>query len=363
MTLLNPLKPALVLLLVLSITACSSMTSGRKVDYKSAASRDTLEVPPDLTRLPSGQLGSGVTTYSGYAAGQNVKPSGGVSVLPTFSKVRLERDGNQRWLVVSGKADQVWPQLREFIFGVGLSIARENRATGVIETDWAENKAGMSSGGWFAKAFSIFRDTGVRDRYRVRVEEGTQRGTTRVYLSHQGLIEVVASGGGDQIVQTVWQPREPDTELEAEMLRLLMVHLGVEDAKARSMLTAGIGRARASLEFDADDVPQLRTTDPFSSAWRRVGKALDRMGVEVTSKDQNKGIYAIAVTRDEDKDKKPGFFARMMGKTEIAPTPYRLKIVSRTQGTEIQLLDSKKDQPVTTPDSKVFVKALHEALR
>jgi len=339
------------------------MTSGRKVDYKSAATRSTLEVPPDLTSLPSGQLGSGVTTYSGYAAEQNVTKSGSADVLPTFSKVTLERDGNARWLVVSENADTLWPQLREFLFGLGLSIARENRATGMIETGWAENKAGMPSGGWFAKAFSFFRDTGVRDRYRIRVEEGTSRGSTRVYLSHQGLIEVVAAGGQQDIVQTVWQPRDPDTELEAEMLRLLMVHLGVEDVKARSMLTAGVGRARASLEFDSNDVAQMRTTDPFGSAWQRVGKALDRMGVEVTSKDRNKGVYAIAVIRDEDKGKKPGFFSRMMGKTEIKPTPYRIRIVALKQGTEVQLLEEKKDTRVSTTAGKNFMKQLHEALR
>jgi outer membrane protein assembly factor BamC len=361
MKVLHPVKFALVLLIVSSITACSSMTSGRKVDYKSAASRDTLEIPPDLTRLPSGQLGTGVTTYSGYAAEQNVTHTRSADVLPTFSKVKLERDGNERWLVVSEKADTLWPQLREFIFGVGLSIARENRATGMIETNWAENRA--SKGGKLGTLFGWFRDTSVRDRYRIRVEEGTQRGTTRVYLSHLGLIEVVASGGQQDIVQTVWQPRDPDPELEAEMLRLLMVFLGVEDAKARSMLTAGVGRSRASLEFDENDVAQLRTTDPFSSSWQRLGKALDRMGVEVTSKDRNKGIYAIAVTRDEDKGKKPGFFARMMGKTEIAPTPYRLKIVALKQGTEIQLLEEKKDTRVSTTAGKIFMKELHEALR
>lgn len=357
-------KTVSIVLLAALVASCSSVTGGRKVDYKTAAVTDTLEVPPDLTSLPESRANSGITTYTGYTAARNIEQPSSGAVLPTFPKVEVKREAGERWLVVHEKPEKVWPQLREFVFSMGLSISRENRATGMIETNWAENRAAKARGGFLSNLFNWFRDTGVRDRYRIRIEKAPGSQNTEVYLTHQGLIEVVASGGGENIVQTMWQPSPPDKELETEMLRLLMLHLGVEDAKARSMLTGGsLGQARASLEFDQNDVADLRTNDPFSSAWRRVGKALDRMGVEIKEKDRNKGIYTIAVSKPEDKDKKPGFFARMMGKETIEPDIYRLQVASIQQGSQIRLLESKKDRPVTTPDGKGFMKKLHEALR
>ena len=356
-------KTVFIVLLTALVASCSSVTGGRKVDYKTAAVTDTLEVPPDLTSLPESRANSGITTYTGYAAAQNIEQPSSGAVLPTFAKVEVKREAGERWLLIHETPDKVWPRLREFVFSMGLSISRENRATGMIETNWAENRAARARGGFFSSLFNWFRDTGVRDRYRIRIEKAPGSQNTEVYLTHQGLIEVVASGGGENIVQTMWQPSGTDKELEREMLRLLMLHLGVEDAKARGMLTGGLGQARASLEFDENDIADLRTNDPFSSAWRRVGKALDRMGVETKEKDRNKGIYTIAVSKPEDKDKKPGLFARMMGKETIEPDVYRLKVESIQQGTQIRLLESKKDRPVTTPDGKVFMKKLHEALR
>lgn len=357
---MNFLKVLLVCYIALVLSACSSITGGRKIDYKSAKTRSTLEVPPDLTQLPPSRGESGATTYSGYAAEQAITNPGGSVVLPSYQKVKLQRGDGQRWLVVTEKPEKVWPQLREFVFSMGLSIARENRATGMIETDWAENRVGLSSG-WFSRFIS---GTGLRDKYRIRIDSGSRPGITEIYLSHLGLEEVVASGGGDQIVQTVWQRRPSDLDLEAEMMRLLMIHLGVEDARARSMLVAGAGRARATLSFDDNNLPLIRLNDPFGSAWRRIGKALDRLGVEIKDRNRNKGVYLIRVSDPNSKKKKAGFFARLFGRDKKAQVPeYRVHLRAQTKGTELRLLESKKDRPVDTRDGISFIKSLSEVLR
>ena len=354
-------RSLLLIVIALFVSACSSGPSGGKIDYKSTKVRSKLEVPPDLSQLPSSRLDSQATTYSGYAAEQAVQqPAGSAAVLPTYKKVKLVREAGERWLVVSDTPKRLWPQLREFVHGLGLAIDRENRVTGVIETNWAENRAGKPSGGFFA---GLTRDTGLRDRYRIRMEQGRKVGTTEIYLTHQGLQEVVAAGGGADIVQTVWQRRATDKGLEAEMLRLLMVHLGVEDVKARSAIFAGLGKDRAKLEFDNNDVALIRTNDPFNSAWRRTGNALDRLDVEIDKKDRNKGIYEIAVVDKDKKDKKPGFFSKLMGKEKYEPTKYRVKVTAKTRGTEVQLWNIKRNDPESTPAAKKFMKQLHKELR
>lgn len=351
------------MLLVASVAACSSITGGRKVDYKSAKSRSGLEVPPDLSSLPPSQRESGINTYTGFTAEQSVKGLATTAILPTFAKVRLKRSGGQRWLEVDADPEKIWPQLREFVFGMGLAIARDNKTTGVIETDWAENRAGLSSGGMVARLFSSFKDTGLRDKYRIRIEEGKTKGKTEIYLTHQGLEEVVASGGGAEIVQTLWQRRPSDPELEAELLRLLMIHLGVEDVKARSLLTAGIGRARARLEFDEKDVAHMRLVDNFGSAWRRVGSALDKLDAKIENKDRVKGIYTVAIKDAELDKKKPGLLSRMFGRDKKQPHQYRVRVSAAKTSSEVQLIDLKKDRRISSANGKRFMKSLFEELR
>ncbi|MEE8482401.1 MAG: outer membrane protein assembly factor BamC [Acidiferrobacterales bacterium] len=357
------LKIIFVILMMATLAACSSSSGSRKVDYQSARSSSDLEVPPDLSSLTPSQQESDANTYTGYTAEQIIKGPAGTAVLPTFAKVSLNRAGRQRWLVVNADAAKTWSQVREFVFGMGLAIARENKATGVIETDWAENRAGLSAGGMISRMLKSFRDTGLRDKYRIRIEEGKVRGTTDVYLTHQGMEEVVSSGGGVEITQTIWQRRPSDAELEAELLRLLMIHLGVEDVKARSLLTAGSGRTRATLVFDDNDIAELILVDDFGSAWRRVGKALDKMDAKIENKNRGTGIFTVAIKDIETSKKKPGFISRMFGGKKKQARTYRLRVSAAGKGSELALLNVKKDQSIDSPDGKRFMKSLFEELR
>ena len=120
---------------------------------------------------------------------------------------------------------------------------------------------------------------------------------TEIYISHRGMEEVyhhaiVGQGGYDN---TVWQPRPPDPELEAEMLRRLMVRLGVAGG-AREGACAAVDRRRRARAPDARAASGAGTLDvdePFDRAWRRVGLALDRVGFTVEDRDRSKGFYFV----------------------------------------------------------------------
>jgi outer membrane protein assembly factor BamC len=58
-----------------------------------------------------------------------------------IGRMRVERDGQQRWLVVPLSPEQLWPQLRAFWEQRGLAIeSRKRGQAGVMETNWAENR-------------------------------------------------------------------------------------------------------------------------------------------------------------------------------------------------------------------------------
>ncbi|HYE41106.1 MAG TPA: outer membrane protein assembly factor BamC, partial [Ramlibacter sp.] len=134
------------LALAASLAGCSSLNSmleGDKVDYRSGGSKSArLEVPPDLTQLsrdPRYQVPSGVVSASAYQQQVAAAPAAGstatASVAPTsLGETRLERAGNQRWLITGLPPEQVWPALKEFWQELGFSLTTDSPQTGVMET-------------------------------------------------------------------------------------------------------------------------------------------------------------------------------------------------------------------------------------
>lgn len=122
-----------------------------KIDYKSASGgsrRSTLETPPDLIS-PRGDeryalpQRSGERTLSSF---ERDRTTGAVrvavpGVLPPIPGMRIERAGTQRWLRVDAPAESIWPVVRSFWEETGFKIAVETPEAGIMETDWAENRA------------------------------------------------------------------------------------------------------------------------------------------------------------------------------------------------------------------------------
>ena len=132
------------------------------------------------------------------------------------------------WLVVAGTPDQVWPMIKDFWQETGFLVNVEVPEAGVMETDWAENRAKIGEDiirSTLGKMFDSLYSTAERDKFRTRIEPGAEPGTVDIFISHRGMYEVYISEGK---YQTRWQPREADPELEAEMLRRLMVRFGTE---------------------------------------------------------------------------------------------------------------------------------------
>jgi outer membrane protein assembly factor BamC len=288
-----------------SIAGCADLgLESKKIDYKSASAVrvPTLEIPPDLTSPARDDRfvvpdtgGKGTATYSAYSgerAQVAQKPS---EVLPDVDKVRVERLGNGRWLVVRETSDKLWGQIKDFWQELGFLIKLELPEAGVMETDWAENRAKIGDDflrNWLGKVIDSLYSTAERDKFRTRLEPGSVPGTTEVYISHRGMYEIYVSEGKDQ---TRWQPREADPELEAEMLRRLMVRLGSDDRRAQIEFaeTKTHPSERAKLERSGDSSGLLIVEESFDRAWRRVGLALDRVGFTVEDRDRSKGLYFV----------------------------------------------------------------------
>ena len=102
-------------LLAIALAGCSMLPESRKIEYKSAGKAPTLEIPPDLSQIARDDkylvpdaAGKGSATFSAYSADRTPQAQAqNTAVLPQVDKVRVERSGNQRWLVVALPADKL----------------------------------------------------------------------------------------------------------------------------------------------------------------------------------------------------------------------------------------------------------------
>ena len=339
-----------------ALAGCSVLPETPKIDYKSAGKAPSLEVPPDLSQISRDDrfavpdaAGKGSATFSAYNAERTPAAMAQNSVvLPQVEKVRVERSGNQRWLVVAMPADKLWDTVKDFWQETGFIVSIERPDAGVMETDWAENRAKIGQD-FIRNALGSILDslysTGERDKFRTRFEPGSDSGTTDIYISHRGMEEVYTSSAKDE---TRWQPRAADPELEAEMLRRLMVRLGSEEKRAEAAIASAKAEPRAKLDKASDGGSVLQVDDRFDRAWRRVGLALDRVGFTVEDRDRSRGLYFVRYVDPETDNaaKDQGFlsklaFWRSKESAADAKVQYRVHVADAGSQSVVQVLTSE----------------------
>jgi len=373
------------MVLAVGLAGCSgsSLLQSKKIDYKSASKQTapSLEIPPDLTRptqsdrylVPDVAPRDGTARYSDYMVEREARPSvaTGDDVLISVDNMFIERAGSQRWLVVRGSPEKLWPDIKDFWISSGFILNIDRPADGIMETDWAENRAKIPQDivrATLGKIFDGLFSTSERDKFRTRLERGRTSGTVEIYISHRGMEEVYANK--DQTT-TMWQPRPADPELEAEMLRLLMVHLGVEEQRAATILASAPQEERASLQVGADGRTNLIVEESFDRAWRRVGLALDRIGFTVEDRDRSEGQYFVRYI-DPDLDartkqsegilSKLAFWRSSGDKVVKDGSEYRIHLQRRGGETVITVLsqDGRQD---SSQIAKRILDLLHDQLR
>ena len=377
MTLLHRLAlPAALLLLA----GCSGFGS-KSNEYKGAQARASqpLEVPPELTAPTMDDRYSipdprAQTTYSAYTQKAPATASAPTmpSVLPKFEGVKLERYGDQRWLVVKGDPEKVWPVVREFWIDSGYRLLREAPELGLLETDWFEDRSKIPQdivrrtvGRVIEGLYSMPR----RDKFRTRLEKGVEPGTTEIFVSNRNVEEVYTTNNQDA---TKWQYNPADRELEAEMLSRLMTKIGGGETKVTTAAAAQPGRRGVSPPPPGANEPRnavlenagagpLLVNDSFDRAWRRVGLALDRVGFTVEDRDRSKGVFYVRYIDPEVDVKNTGKQTFLEKLAFWRPVPksaqpqYRIHVADAGASmSQVQVQDSKGSPEASSTGKKIL---------
>jgi len=363
-----------------AVAACSTVgLTSDKIDYGSAVPPRTLEVPPDLSQLPREDRYAvperGVVTASSAAASRAPSTAGAIAaVAPAYASARIERDGDQRWLVVDVTPEQAFNVVREYLPTIGLAIEREDPKLGIVETVWAENRAKLPQDiirRTLGRVLDSVYSTGEQDKYRVRIER-TAANTSEIFVSHRGMVEVYTSSAQDR---TVWQPRPPDPEMEAELLQRLAQRFGTPQARpatTTAAATAGTTVAAPAPEIarllpaDATHPARVRIDEPYDRAWRRVGLALDRGGFTVEDRDRARGVYFVRYLDPEVEMKQrdsQGFFSRLFGRdAKIETQQFQVRVAGEGASTDVSVQD-RDGKPDTSPTAGKILAQINEQLR
>ena len=365
---------ALAAVVAVTLGGCESMgvsQMGKRIDYKSAGAGPALELPPDLTK-PQYDDRYAVTSASELAAKNASRPKQSDLLPVNTGDVRIGRAGSERWLVVKATPEQAWSNVRKFWVDNGFVIATEQPALGVMETDWAENRAEIPQDvfrKYIGKYIDVFYSTYKRDKFRTRLERGVEAGTMDIYVS-QRRMEQVPTVMIDKVSPAgfAWAVMPPSPSIEAEFLTRLMVKFGVPEVRAAAAVqqatSASPANDRARIEKSPDGSPRLYVDDSFDRAWRRVGLALDRVGFTVVDRDRSKGVYFVRYADPDQTKKDDSFISKLMlwkDKGE-KPEQYRIFIADSPPPAVVTVQDPN-GAPDKTPNSEKILALLKDQLK
>lgn len=296
------IRRTLVVTGALAVTGCGYLFGDQGVfrdaseDYKRAPDMPVIQVPEGKSTealqeiYPVPPVTGGVVSSAEFEVPRPA-PLVGAEEDET---VRIQRLGDESWALVAEAPGQVWPQVRSFLTSAGIGLARVDAREGILETSWLQlESAPMSS------------------RFRMRIEQGVQRGTSELHVLQQ-------NQAGDV---NAWPDRSDDLDQEAEMLRTLAQFIAnsAEAAPVSMVAEQGISAGgRIAMQESTGGEPYIQLQLPFDRAWASLGRALEKSTFELTDRDRSEGLY-YTVFLGPQADEEEGWFDWLWGSEDEHP--------------------------------------------
>ncbi len=307
----------LVALLGVGLSGCGyfwgedGMFRNRENDYLKAESIPPLVLPPEVHSESMGELypiPAISTTDLGY------DPSADEFEVPRplpladnlqEEKVKIQRVGDESWILLNVSPGEVWPRIRNFLNVNDLTVSRADIAKGIIETNWLQFKT----------------DPNTYDRYRLQIDQGVQPETSEIHVTHMSVPTADINKPAADF------PRKSDnSEREKWLMTELANSLASDTSEGGTSLLAQEigGSVKASLNMSRGE-PVLTIRLDHDRAMATLGHAAQKDGFTTFEADPESGIFYI--NYEDPEESKPGWFKRTfhIGLHPKAPTtPYTL---------------------------------------
>ena len=223
--------------------------------------------------------------------------------------VRIQKLGDDSWALVGAAPGQVWPQVRAFLSAAGIPVARVDARMGIMETAWLE-----------------LQNQSMGSRFRFRIEQGVQRGTSELHVLQQN-----RAGDVDN-----WPAGSDNLDQETEMLRAVSQYLADStDSAPVSMIAdqAISAGGKISMQESADGYTYIEVLLPYERAWASLGRALEKSGFEISDRDRSTGVYYVTLVGQQDEDD-DGWFDWLFGDEEHPMTGRQFIVTAAADGEE-----------------------------
>ena len=379
MNLMQSLRQYYAALLILSaiscgLVGCKSFTTNDTVDYKTAGAvrGPNLSFPPDLITAQADRryiVQDGAATMSEYNAAVKKSVQTRKNVMTGIPGMRIARDGERRWLVVEKPAPELYPQIKDFWQENGFLLVIDSPSTGIMETDWAENRAKIAQDfirSAIGGALDSLYDTGERDKYKTRLEV-SKPGETEIYITQRGAIEKCVTDSTGSCISTIWTARPNDPELEAVFLARLMERLGMTQEQAKAQVAVPLDRKapKAKLVQEGVNTAHIELASGFDRAWRDTGLALDRSNFTVEDRNRANGIYYVRYVNPKDLGDTKGFFTNLFSSKDdssLKAKKYLVVVKSTSDNSSSVYVQNADGKPENTPAGLQLLTLLTEQM-
>ncbi len=362
--------PAVSLLLLAALLAACSTDKDRR--YLDISLGSNLELPPDLSELEQESAFELPVGFSGAESSAKDK----VPVLARVESLRLEGSGDLYWLSVEEPVDNLYKLVKNFWFSEGYRLIVDEPIIGIMQTEWVLTEQGPTNEGaaWYKRIFADDNLSASQDQYRTRIELDQTGNTSRIYIAHRGTeyVYVLEADNNQQLADTdanKWRFRQPEPELEVEMLSRLMIFLGLQKAEVEQQAaSAKLFSPRASQHIDSSEKsPFLILKDPYQIAWNRVYHQLERMNFEIEKAEfksglSGEGVITINAQVTESKKNK-GLFSFFPQSGETVKKQIVVVLAEETHELTRVMIETDAGEFDTSQAGAAFLDLLYKKIR
>ena len=342
------------------------------VSYQDSTLGPSLELPPDLA---GSQAESKFELPAAFSGDDETEARDKIPVLAKVESIQLEGNGDMYWLRVDEPVENLYQLVKNFWAAEGYRLDMDEPIIGIMQTEWIYQDEGAEekSASWLEGLFTEEDYSASQDQYTVRIERDDISNLNRIYIAHRGTEYnyVLTTDGGphdDERSDTEWTFRQPEPELEIQMLSRLMVYLGLhEEEAARQGANVKLFKPRAVMDVDIDEgSPFLILFDPYQVAWNRVFHQLERMNFTIVSFDfksqlSEEGVISIEADTLEMIEE-TGLFS-LQTEAKEGTIKFTLVFEEETNQSTRMILENEKGEYDTSPAGTEFIKLLYQRIK
>jgi len=329
--------------LILTLSGCGWLTGedglirDSREDYRQASVTEPLKLPADVDKEAIREL------YYIPDAGQTLAfqsdkfkvPRPDMQTVSGPKELKAYKSDNEHWIVLDGTPEEVWGRVRSF-WGINdIDLEKEIPFRGLMETVWLKrNNEGYIT----------------RDKFRVIVEHGLQKGVSEVHIRHLGYDYETTEVSSQDLN---WDNAEAADQLTLSMTQELssfLIETESRAAPASLLAQKFVGKPKSSFSANAQGEWVIDLDLSYGRAWNAVGKAIDAAGFELQDRNRDAGLYHLMVTTGEKEAEKGGFFSFLsFWGDDDESVSYKVTIRVKPVSGKVQAFISEHDESLNAP--------------